>query len=226
MVRRGGGKLDGGKLDGGKLDGGGLGCFRGGRQVFEALDFTLAAGETLLVSGPNGSGKSTFLRLLAGLLRPSAGALRCDGRPVTDDLGAYQAQLAYVGHAEALKSLLTGRENLEFWQRPDGLPVAEALGALGLSALGELPAKLLSSGQRRRLALARLAVSGARLWLLDEPTVGLDTDARAALEALLARHGEAGGLTVVASHGAIELPRLRPLDMADFAVDHIPELVW
>src|SRR3954470_12156585 len=151
-----------------------LACHRGERVVFAGLSFRLEPGGALLLVGANGAGQSTLLRLLAGLLRPEAGALFWDGADALADRAAHAARLRYLSHQDALKPALTARENLEFFARLWGGAVEPALAALDLSPLAELPAGVLSSGQKRRLALARLALAPAPLWLLDEPTVGLD----------------------------------------------------
>ena len=175
---------------------------RGGREVFAAVSFELSEGEALLLRGPNGSGKSSLLRMAAGLLPPAAGAFDWDGRP---EGGA----LCWVGHTDAVKPALTVAENLAFWLgleagvATDPVP---ALEALGLAPVADLPAAYLSAGQRRRLNLARLAASPAPLWLLDEPTVSLDEEAVALLLGVVRGHLARGGLAMVATHAALDLP--------------------
>lgn len=180
------------------LEADGLATIRGERLVFAGLSFRVAAGGALLLTGPNGAGKSTLLRLLAGLGRIEAGRLLWAGADALADLPAHAARVAYLGHLDALKLGLTAAENLRPWGAPAA--VAAALEAGGLAPLADLPVRLLSAGQRRRLALARLALRGAALWLLDEPTLGLDAAAVARFGALLARHRAAGGLVVAATH--------------------------
>jgi heme exporter protein A len=175
-------------------------AFRGERLVFRDLDFSVPAGGALLLAGPNGSGKSTLLRLLAGLVRPAAGLLLWDEADALADLSSHAARLAYIGHQDAIKPGLTVAENLHFAARLTGGCIAEALTAFGLADLADLPARLLSAGQRRRLALARLALSAAPLWLLDEPTLGLDQASVERLGALLAGHRARGGIIVAATH--------------------------
>ncbi len=170
----------------------GLAAFRGERLVLEAVSLALPAGGALLLLGPNGSGKSTLLRVLAGLKRPDAGTVEGPDHP------------AYLGHADAIKPGLTVAENLRL--AAAGHPVGPALAALGLATLAELPARMLSAGQRRRLALARLPLSRSPLWLLDEPTLGLDTASLGLLARLLASHRAAGGGVVAATHQDLELP--------------------
>jgi len=178
----------------------GLAAFRGERLVFRDLDFAVVAGGALLLTGPNGSGKSTLLRLLAGLLRPAAGVLSWNGADALIDLAAHARRVAYVGHQDAIKPGLTAAENLHFAARLTGARVGTALAAVGLEGLADLPARMLSAGQKRRLALARLALSHATLWLLDEPTLGLDAAAVERFGAMLAGHRASGGLLVAATH--------------------------
>ncbi len=185
------------------LIGEGLGCVRGGRRIFDGVDFAVAPAGALLVTGPNGAGKSTLLRLLAGLLRPAAGRLCWDGEDVSADAAAHRRRLVYVGHLDALKPALTAAEHLQFWARLAGLSIMGARPALsrfGMEDLADVPARLLSAGQRRRVDLARLALGEAKLWLLDEPTVGLDQDAMTALETAIAAHRAGGGIVVAATH--------------------------
>jgi heme exporter protein A len=183
-----------------------LTCVRGGRRVFAGLSFALAPGEVLVVRGPNGSGKSSLLRLLAGFLAPAGGRLAWAGAAIADDLAAHRARLHYVGHADAVKSLLTVRENLAFAAALAGAPAAGIEGPLegfDLLPLAAVPARYLSAGQKRRLALARLLAGVRPLWLLDEPGVGLDAANRARLERALAGHRATGGLAVLATHGDV-----------------------
>jgi heme exporter protein A len=179
-------------------------AFRGERLVLRGLSFGVAAGEALLLLGPNGSGKSTLLRLLAGLKRPDAGQVLWQGEDALADLSAHARRVAYLGHQDAVKPGLSVAENLLF--AAAGRAVLPALEAVGLAALAELPARMLSAGQKRRLALARLALSPAPLWLLDEPTLGLDHASLGRLGALLARHRDAGGMVVAATHLDLPLP--------------------
>ena len=181
-----------------------IAAFRGERLVLRDLSFAVASGAALLLVGPNGSGKSTLLRLLAGLKRPDAGAILWQGHDALADLAAHAGRVAYLGHLDAIKPGLTVTENLRF--AAGRRPVAPALTALGLGALADLPARMLSAGQRRRLALARLALSPAALWLLDEPTLGLDVASLDRLGTLLAAHRAQGGMVVAATHLDLPLP--------------------
>jgi len=189
----------------------GLAAFRGERLVLHELNFSVAEGGALVLAGPNGSGKSTLLRLLAGLVRPVAGRLLWGEEDALADLPMHAARVAYVGHLDAVKPALTVAENLRFAARLAGGMVEDALAPLALGELAELPARMLSAGQKRRLALSRLALSRAPLWLLDEPTLGLDLASVARFGTLLAAHRARGGLVVAATHlplpleGAAEL---------------------
>lgn len=170
----------------------GLACDRGGRRVFSGVGFALAPGEALQVEGPNGAGKSSLLRVLAGLLPAAAGTVDNPFRT------------AWAGHEVALKPGPTLAAELAHWARLDQAPpasVAAAMTAFDLAPLADLPAGILSSGQRRRAALARVHASGAELWLLDEPGVGLDTASLALLGDAIRAHRLAGGLVVAVTHG-------------------------
>ena len=187
-----------------KLVGRNLSCVRGGREVFANLDVEVPAGALIAVRGPNGSGKSSLLRLIAGLLQPAAGTITLDGGDPERSIGE---QAHYVGHLDAIKPALTVRENLAFWRSFQGRPAAipeAAVARLGIGALAEFPAAILSAGQRRRLALARLLAAERPIWLLDEPTTALDAQGRGLLDALVGEHLEGGGLALAATH--VDLP--------------------
>jgi heme exporter protein A len=184
---------------------------RGERIVFSGLSFRITAGEALILLGRNGAGKSSLLRLVAGLLRPAAGTITLDGGDAELSIGE---QAHYLGHQDALKPSLSVRENLTFWAdflggaKPPiagADAVADALAAVGLGDLADLPAGYLSAGQRRRLSLARLLAVPRPLWLLDEPTAALDTAAQARLADLMQTHLAGGGLILVATHGPLGL---------------------
>jgi heme exporter protein A len=180
-----------------------LACWRGERLVFAGLGFSLGSGEALVLRGPNGSGKSSLLRLLAGLLRREAGTLTWNGEDVDDDREAWRAVFAYAGHADAIKPLLTVRENISFWAEIAGAGtarVSDALARFAIAPLAEVPARFLSAGQRRRTGLARLVAAPRTLWLLDEPSVGLDADATESFAALMAEHRAGGGMIIAATH--------------------------
>lgn len=198
-----------------------LACERGGRVVFARLDFTLAAGEMLVLRGANGSGKSSLLRVMAGLTPLLTGDLRWGDDAIAGDRLAHHARCHYVGHQDALKPALTVRENLQLWQRlrnATAMSTDAALERLGIAPLADLPARLLSAGQRRRLTLSRLAAVAAPLWLLDEPATALDGDGVARLDSLLRDHLTGSGRAVISSHGevsgsgpALNLGDFRPL---------------
>ena len=180
--------------------------FRGERLVFSNFSFTVPAAGALMLSGPNGSGKSTLLRLLAGLIRPAAGRLLWDGADAFADVAEHGRRVAYLGHQDAVKPGLTVAENLRFAAAVSGRSIATALSAVALETLSELPARMLSAGQKRRLALSRLLLSAAPLWLLDEPTLGLDRAAIERFGGLLATHRAGGGIVVAATHVPLPLP--------------------
>jgi heme exporter protein A len=174
-----------------------LAATRGGRQVFAGISFTISDGEMLSVTGPNGAGKSTLLRLVAGLLAPRHGRVALE--PVDD--GEMKAAIHYLGHLDALKGALTVRDNLDFWRSLWGSgDIDAALDAVGLRRLADLPAGILSAGQRRRVAIARLLLAKRPVWLLDEPATALDDDAEAVLGTLIAAHLAGGGMAIVATH--------------------------
>lgn len=172
-----------------------LACRRGGRLLFEGISARVEPGGALLLTGPNGAGKSSLLRLLAGLLRAEAGSVTGGGRR------------AFAGHEVALKPRQTLGAELAHWARLDGgldrLPAA--LAAMNLAALVDVPCRHLSSGQKRRAAIARVIAAGADCWLLDEPTAGLDAASSALLASAMAAHRAAGGMVVAAVHGDIGL---------------------
>lgn len=189
-----------------------LSCRRGDRTLFTALSFTLPAQTLLHVRGRNGSGKTTLLRALCGLLRPDAGSIRWRGERITELADEYNREVLYFGHLNGIKADLTGQENLRIAATLDQDPVANAeiaaaLAHIGLAGFEDLPTRMLSQGQKKRVALARLILSKAPLWILDEPFTALDTDAVALLEALIADHVAAGGAVVLTTHQEVQLTR-------------------
>jgi heme exporter protein A len=189
-----------------------LGGERGGDAVFSGIGFALEEGQALVVTGPNGSGKSTLLRIIAGLLPVAEGSVRIEGGG--EAVPSVASACHYLGHQNAMKPALSVAENLRFWRDFNGdgqLGVEEALETVGLGGIGHLPFSYLSTGQRRRAAIAKLLVSHRPLWLLDEPTAGLDKASEARFAGLMARHCEGGGMIVAATHlplglaGAVEL---------------------
>ncbi|MCO5132164.1 MAG: heme ABC exporter ATP-binding protein CcmA [Xanthobacteraceae bacterium] len=178
----------------------GLRCVRGGREIFDGLDFMAEAGEALAVVGANGAGKTSLLRLIAGLIAPAGGTLALDGGGA--DLSVAE-RAHYLGHRDALKSALSVTENLAFWRAALGGATANldtALKAVGLDHIADLPAAYLSAGQRRRLSIARLLAVRRPLWLLDEPTSSLDAGGQAMMADLMRDHLGGGGIIVAATH--------------------------
>jgi heme exporter protein A len=189
-----------------------LSCRRGGRAVFAGLQFSVAAGEALLVTGRNGAGKSSLLRMIAGLLRIAGGSLSLSGGDPERSIGE---QAHYLGHSDALKPSLTVEENLAFWTAwlgGRGRP-PEALAAVGLDQLAGLPAAYLSAGQRRRLSIARVVAVNRPLWLLDEPTSALDIASQGVLLELMRAHLATGGMIVAATHLPLNLDGARELKL-------------
>jgi heme exporter protein A len=187
-----------------------LECRRGRRRLFQGLSLKLEAGRALLVTGRNGSGKTTLLRTLCGLTRPEKGEVSWRGQAIRGHRDEYNAELLYLGHANALKDDLSALENLAGALAIDGGVRAEdaqrTLAELGLMACANLPAKALSQGQRRRVALARLWLSRARaLWILDEPFVALDVESTEILRQLLEAHLHGGGALVFTTHQEIAI---------------------
>ena len=184
----------------------GISAFRGERLVLHDVSLAVPDGGAALLLGPNGAGKSTLLRVLAGLKRADAGQILWRNHDVAEP----GADLAYLGHLDALKLGLTVRENLAF-------PPADhrAIAPLGLTDLLDVPVRFLSAGQRRRTALARLAGRGAGLWLLDEPTLGLDTASVDALGTLLALHRAQGGVVIAATHLPLPLPNAHTINLGE-----------
>ena len=166
-------------------------CIRGDRLLFEGLSLALNRGDALWLRGPNGAGKSSLIRLAAGLLRPAAGTVE------------RRERVALIDEASALDAELPLRRALDFWARVDtvdGHAVDRAMAAMALAPLVEVPVAMLSTGQRKRAAMARVIASGAPIWLLDEPANGLDKDSLARLEQVIANHRSQGGAVLIASH--------------------------
>lgn len=195
-----------------------LHVWRGERHVLRGVAFALAAGELLQVSGPNGTGKTTLLRVLTGLLRPEQGTVQWRGTSITAEPAAYRREFAYASHEPALKGDLTALENLRFLvglRRAVAVTdLRAALERTGVLGCADLPARVLSAGQRRRVALARVLAVCAPLWLLDEPYTNLDAAGSALLSALLAEHVKRGGLAlVVAHHELVVAAKTRRLEL-------------
>jgi heme exporter protein A len=186
-----------------RLSGTGLMVERGQRPIFSGLNFAAGAGELVALTGPNGAGKTTLLRLIAGLIRPQAGTVELEGGD--EDLTIGQ-QAHMIGHQHGIKPALTVEENLRFWKDfLGGETLQGALEGLGLEALRDFPAGVLSAGQRRRLSLARLLVAPRPIWLLDEPTTGLDQRSLVMLCEHMRGHLDRGGIIIAATHGTLGL---------------------
>lgn len=189
-----------------------LTCTRGGLPVLEGVSFTIAPGEALILRGPNGCGKTTLLRTIAGLQPAIAGTIETPPEAI-----------AYAAHADGIKAVLSVAENLRFWAAIFGTATVEAaLDQMNLRALAARPAQTLSAGQKRRLGLARLLVTGRVIWALDEPTVSLDTESVALFAEVVRAHLEKGGMALIATHIDLGLPEARVLDLSTYKA-RLPE---
>ncbi len=192
---------------------------RGGETVFAGLSFALSAGEALVVTGPNGSGKSTLLRIVAGLLAPESGRVTLTERGAALPVAAASH---YLGHQNAMKPGLSVRENLAFWRDFNGaarLDVDAALEAVDLPGVDHIPFGYLSTGQRRRVSIAKLLVSHRPLWIVDEPTAGLDKASEARFAGLMRAHIGEGGMVVAATHIPLGLDDGKTLDMDAYSLE-------
>ncbi len=191
-----------------------LACARGDRSLFKGMNFSLTEGALLLVQGGNGQGKTSLLRLLTGLSRPEEGEVRWCGVPIQKNREDFHAEMIYLGHANGVKDDLNPVENLRFAEGLQGRAFEQAraisiLERLGLSRCLDLPCRVLSFGQRRRVALSALLLADAKLWILDEPLTGLDVHAVALMEGLIRDHLTSGGMVVATTHQALNLEGIK-----------------
>lgn len=189
-----------------------LECIRGDRRLFSELNFDLATGELLHLHGHNGSGKTTLLRTICGLITPTQGEVRWNGENVRRLRDEFARELVYIGHKNAIKADLTGTENLRIACQLDGMPVSEkqawgALEQLGLRGHEDLPVRVLSQGQKKRVALARLLLNKSPLWILDEPFSALDKAAVSYLQTVIQEHVAGGGMVILTTHQEVALTR-------------------
>ena len=188
--------------------------------MLRGLSAHVSTGQVVHVAGSNGTGKTTLLRVLAGLLAPEQGDVNWQGRPITANFDAYAATLAYLGHSDALKADFTARENLAHQvglrRLVTTVDLDKALARVGLAGCRDLPARVLSAGQRRRLAMARVMLTAAPFWILDEPFTNLDHTGVQLLSEVIAEHVDAGGAAILASHQPPAIPR-HPANCVDLA---------
>jgi heme exporter protein A len=187
-----------------------LECIRGDRSLFSGLGFSLETGELLHLQGHNGSGKTTLLRTLCGLIAPSEGAVNWNGKNIRRQREEFAAEMLFLGHLNGLKDDLTAVENLRILCQLDGLDAGDeelwqVLDKMGLYGFEDLPVRVLSQGQKRRVSLARLLLSKSPLWLLDEPFTALDKAAVDFLQTVIADHIKQGGLVILTTHQEVAL---------------------
>ncbi|WP_097423075.1 cytochrome c biogenesis heme-transporting ATPase CcmA [Escherichia coli] len=189
-------------------------CERDERTLFSGLSFTLNAGEWVQITGSNGAGKTTLLRLLTGLSRPDAGEVLWQGQPLHQVRDSYHQNLLWIGHQPGIKTRLTALENLHFYHRDgDTAQCLEALAQAGLAGFEDIPVNQLSAGQQRRVALARLWLTRATLWILDEPFTAIDVNGVDRLTQRMAKHTEQGGIVILTTH--------QPLNVAESKIRRI-----
>ena len=197
-------------------------CERDDRVLISDLDFALHAGEVIQIEGPNGSGKTTLLRILCGLSDDFEGEIFWQGKPRHKVDGRFRRDTLYFGHLTGIKASLSPRENLRWILQLKGVSasasglderIEQALEQVGLFSYEDVPVYSLSAGQKRRVALARLYIEPARLWVLDEPFTAIDRNGVAELESLIQKHAESGGAVLITTHHALESPAIRKLQL-------------
>ena len=187
-----------------------LSCTRGDKQLFSGVSFSLQSGEWMHLEGANGVGKTSLLRIVAGLTQPLEGRITWKDQSIYTEADAYRTELLYIGHVLALKDDMSALENLQAdaaiaGRELDQAKAMEALAGLGLRGRSRLPVRVLSQGQKRRAALARLMTSPAKLWVLDEPFVALDIQAQQLIHDVISKHVQQGGIALLTSHQAVTL---------------------
>ena len=187
-----------------------LECRRGDAALFKGMHFELGAGQLMHVKGSNGSGKTSLMRIVCGLFEPAAGVVLWRGENIRELREEFNRELTYIGHLNGIKDEFTAVENLAFYARFAGLSVDDtqlrtALHQMGLRGREDLPSKVLSQGQKRRVALARLLLGGTKLWVLDEPFTALDVRAVDLLQSVLSKHIQAGGMVMLTTHQDVEI---------------------
>lgn len=195
-----------------------LGCERDERLLFSGLGLQIFAGDVIQIGGPNGAGKTTLLRAIAGISTDFHGQILYAGQPLTEAAWEFAGDSLYLGHLPGIKKALTPTENLAWYKAQSGalVDINEALAAVGLSGYEDSPCYQLSAGQLRRVALARLHLSRARIWILDEPFTAIDKLGVSQLESLIARHSARGGTVILTSHQDLTLPQLRIVNLQDY----------
>ncbi|PLX62765.1 cytochrome c biogenesis heme-transporting ATPase CcmA [Sedimenticola selenatireducens] len=206
----------------------GLACIRGDRKLFSDLSFRLEAGELLHLRGHNGSGKTTLMRTVCGLMKESDGEIRWNGESIHRLGEDFTRDVVYIGHKNGIKDDLTGVENLRVCSALDGNPITErqawdALERMGLMGHEDLPSRVLSQGQKRRVALARLLVNKSRLWVLDEPFTALDVAAVDFLQSIIRDHINSGGMVILTTHQEVRITReqVKELQLGWKEVGHV-----
>ncbi len=195
-----------------------LAAERGGEIIFSDLNFSVSGGQAMVVTGPNGSGKSTLLRIICGLLPAAYGEVQLE---IGAEMLKASSLIHYLGHQNAMKPALSVRENLDFWQKFHGekaLEIEDALEAVGLPDIDHLPFGYLSTGQKRRVSIAKLLMSDRPIWVVDEPTAGLDRASEKRFAELMGEKLEDGGIIVAATHIPLGLAQVMSVDIGDYSM--------